>query len=34
MSYTVFSLLAQTLKGHKGWQPTSRDAAPKPENDV
>ncbi|MFA6966841.1 sarcosine oxidase subunit beta family protein [Bosea sp. (in: a-proteobacteria)] len=34
MRYSVFSLLAQTLKGHKGWQPTWRDAAPKPEYDV
>lgn len=34
MRYSVFSLLAQTLKGHKGWQPTWRDAAPRPEYDV
>ncbi len=34
MRYSVFSLLAQTLRGHKGWQPTWRDAAPKPEYDV
>jgi len=34
MRYSVFSLLAQTLKGHKDWQPTWRDAAPKPEYDV
>ncbi|PZN92497.1 MAG: sarcosine oxidase subunit beta [Hyphomicrobiales bacterium] len=34
MRYSVFSLLAQSLKGHKGWQPTWRDAAPKPEYDV
>ena len=34
MRYSVFSLLAQTLKGHKGWQPTWRDAVPKPEYDV
>jgi heterotetrameric sarcosine oxidase beta subunit len=34
MRYSVFSLLAQTLKGHKGWQPTWRDAAPKPAYDV
>ena len=34
MRYSVFSLLAQTLKGHKGWQPTWRDATPKPEYDV
>jgi len=34
MRYSVFSLLSQALKGHKGWQPTWRDAAPKPEYDV
>ncbi len=34
MRYSVFSLLAQTLAGHKGWKPTWRDAAPKPEYDV
>lgn len=34
MRYSVFSLLAQTLQGHKGWRPTWRDAAPKPEYDV
>jgi sarcosine oxidase subunit beta len=34
MRYSVFSLLAQTLKGHKGWTPAWRDAAPKPEYDV
>jgi sarcosine oxidase subunit beta len=34
MRYSVFSLLAQTLRGHKGWSPAWRDAAPKPEYDV
>ncbi len=34
MRYSVFSLLAQTLKGHTGWQPTWRDAAPRPNYDV
>ncbi|CAN7405359.1 sarcosine oxidase subunit beta family protein [Bosea sp. LjRoot9] len=34
MRYSVFSLLAQTLAGHKGWKPAWRDAAPKPEYDV
>lgn len=34
MRYSVFSLLAQTLAGHKGWKPTWRDAAPKHEYEV
>ncbi|WP_420131782.1 sarcosine oxidase subunit beta family protein [Rhodopseudomonas sp.] len=34
MRYSLFSLLANTLKGHAGWQPTWRDAAPKPAYDV
>lgn len=34
MRYSVFSLLAQALNGHKGWTPAWRDAAPKPEYDV
>lgn len=34
MRYSLFSLLANTLKGHSGWQPTWRDAAPKPAYDV
>lgn len=34
MRYSIFSLIGQTLKGHRGWQPTWRDAAPKPEYDV
>lgn len=34
MRYSVFSLLSQTLQGHKGWTPAWRDPAPKPEYDV
>jgi heterotetrameric sarcosine oxidase beta subunit len=34
MHYSIFSLIAQTLKGHTGWRPAWRDAAPKPEYDV
>ncbi|WP_293811742.1 sarcosine oxidase subunit beta family protein [uncultured Bosea sp.] len=34
MRYSVFSLLAQALQGHKGWTPAWRDPAPKPEYDV
>lgn len=34
MHYSIFSLIAQTLKGHRGWQPAWRDAAPKSEYDV
>ncbi len=34
MRYSIFSLAAQTLKGHRGWTPAWRDAAPKPEYDV
>jgi sarcosine oxidase subunit beta len=34
MRYSIFSLLRQTLSGHRGWQPAWRDAAPKPEYDV
>ncbi|WP_322515723.1 sarcosine oxidase subunit beta family protein [Rhodopseudomonas palustris] len=34
MRYSLFSLLGNTLGGHKGWQPTWRDAAPKPSYDV
>jgi methylglutamate dehydrogenase subunit A len=29
MSYSLFSLIKQSLAGHRGWQPTWRDAAPK-----
>lgn len=34
MRYSIFSLAAQTLKGHLGWTPAWRDAAPKPAYDV
>ncbi|WP_439500144.1 sarcosine oxidase subunit beta family protein [Bosea sp. (in: a-proteobacteria)] len=34
MRYSIFSLAAQTLKGHRGWTPAWRDAAPKGEYDV
>lgn len=34
MRYSIFSLAAQTLKGHRGWTPAWRDAAPKPDYDV
>jgi sarcosine oxidase subunit beta len=34
MRYSIFSLAAQALKGHRGWTPAWRDAAPKPEYDV
>ncbi|MGX5734269.1 sarcosine oxidase subunit beta family protein [Bosea thiooxidans] len=34
MRYSVFSLLAQAFRGHKGWTPAWRDPAPKAEYDV
>lgn len=34
MRYSIFSLAAQTLKGHRGWTPAWRDAAPRAEYDV
>ncbi len=34
MRYSIFSLLSQTLQGHKGWTPAWRDPAPKPKYDV
>lgn len=34
MRYSIVSLISQTLKGHTGWQPAWRDAAPKPAYDV
>lgn len=34
MRYSIFSLISQTLKGHRYWQPAWRDAAPKSEYDV
>lgn len=34
MRYSALTLIGQALKGHTGWQPAWRDAAPKPEYDV
>ena len=34
MRYSIFSLAAQALGGHKGWTPAWRDAAPRDEYDV
>ena len=34
MRYSIFSLLAQTLKGHRDWTPAWRDPEPKAEYDV
>jgi heterotetrameric sarcosine oxidase beta subunit len=34
MRYSIFSLLANAVTGHKRWQPAWRDAAPKPNYDV
>ena len=34
MRYSIFSLAAQALQGHKGWTPAWRDAAPQDEYDV
>jgi len=34
MRYSIFSLLRQSLSGHRGWTPTWRDASPKPAYDV
>jgi glycine/D-amino acid oxidase-like deaminating enzyme len=34
MRYSIFSLLRQTLSGHRGWTPAWRDAAPKQGYDV
>jgi sarcosine oxidase subunit beta len=34
MHYSIFSLLAQSLTGHKGWTPVWRDPAPKADYDV
>ncbi|RRI01785.1 sarcosine oxidase subunit beta family protein [Mesorhizobium tamadayense] len=34
MRYSVVSLLAQSLRGHKGWTPVWRNPAPKAEYDV
>jgi sarcosine oxidase subunit beta len=34
MRYSIFSLLAQSLNGHKGWTPVWRDPVPKTDYDV
>jgi methylglutamate dehydrogenase subunit A len=34
MRYSIFTLAAQTLTGHRGWKPVWRDAVPRPEYDV
>ncbi len=34
MKYSVFTVLREALRGHKGWQPAWRDAAPAPDYDV
>ena len=34
MRYSLTSLIAQTLTGHRGWTPQWRDAAPKDEYDI
>jgi heterotetrameric sarcosine oxidase beta subunit len=34
MRYSIFSLLANAVSGHRNWRPTWRDAAPKPAYDV
>jgi hypothetical protein len=32
--YSIFSLLAESFRGHRGWEPAWRDAAPRPAYDV
>lgn len=32
--YSIFSVLREALRGHKGWQPAWRDAAPRTDYDV
>jgi sarcosine oxidase subunit beta len=32
--YSIFSLLAEAVRGHRRWEPAWRDAAPKPHYDV
>ncbi len=34
MTYSLFSLAREALRGHTGWKPAWRDAAPKPDYDV
>lgn len=32
--YSIFSVLRESLRGHRGWRPAWRDASPKPSYDV
>jgi len=34
MTYSLFTLAREALRGHSGWRPAWRDAAPKPDYDV
>lgn len=34
MGYSILSLLRESFRGHRGWRPAWRDAAPKPRYDV
>ena len=34
MRYSIFSLMRQALRGHRGWGPAWRDAEPKPAYDI
>ena len=34
MKYSVFSLLKNTLSGHKNWEPAWREPEPKPDYDI
>ena len=34
MRYSIFSLIRQSLNGHRGWTPAWRDVSPKPHYDV
>ena len=34
MRYSIFNLMRQAFRGHRGWKPAWRDAAPKPAYDV
>ncbi len=34
MKYSIFSVLSETLRGHRGWKPVWREPEPKPEYDV
>ena len=32
--YSIFSVLRESLRGHRGWAPTWREAEPKPDYDI